>query len=121
MSVEIGKTYKIKYPFVRTKYFDFTCEDDAPKDGWRPGVEFASGDEWDGCFYADGKGYQVLQVVDVHKPGKYRTRVFYTRSWIDPDGVEFNKPGLRIMAMSGFKNLLKGYRYPEVFEEIEGY
>ena len=115
----IDKTYSIRYPFIKDSYFDFSCDDDKPKIGWRPGVNYEKGDYQHGEFIADGEGLMLLKVISIHKPGKYPERVFYTKSWVSPDGVKFGKPGLKITTTSAFKNQIKGYRYPAIFDSIE--
>lgn len=120
MSIIIDKTYSIRYPFVKDSYFDFSCEEDTLKIGWRPGVNCRKDDDYHGEFYAEGEGLMLLTVVSIHKPGKYPERVFYTKSWVSPDGVKFGKPGLKITTFAAFKNQIKGYRYPDIFDSIEG-
>ena len=60
---------------------------------------------------ADAVGTQILTVVSVHKPGKFPARVFYTRRWRDPDGVEFGKTHLRVTVMQSFRTIVRGYRH----------
>jgi hypothetical protein len=115
MSIEIGKTYEVAYPFVLE---EVDLPPDDPEGGmrsvksWRPGVGFIHSDpNCDADSYADAFGQMLLTVVDVHKPGKYPARVFYTRKWRDPKGREFGKAGLRITTTPAFKRLLAGYRH----------
>jgi hypothetical protein len=77
---------------------------------WIPGCsnEF---DGVDGYFPVAGKMEEMhLTIVDIHKPGKYPTRVFYTRKWKDLNGKVFGKNNLHICATGKFKRLIKGYR-----------
>ncbi|WP_296341520.1 hypothetical protein [Reyranella sp.] len=83
---------------------------------WRPGVrpELRGHGEYHYTVEEyEGMGSQILTVVGVFRPGKYPTRVFYTRRWRDPDGKEFGKGGLRIKVMSAFKRIIGGYRHHE--------
>lgn len=61
--------------------------------------------------FADGLGSIILTVVGVFKPGKYPTRVFFTRRWRDPEGREFGKGALRIATVPQFYILAGGYRH----------
>lgn len=117
--MKAGDVFHVRYPFVR-------CEVDVPDPdpegfgfvtikSWKPGVEF----EEVGCGYGapdvesvcDAEGQMVLTVVDVHKPGRFPSRVFFTRRWIDPDGNEFGKGGLHITTVQAFKRRAAGYMH----------
>ncbi|MDF8912879.1 hypothetical protein OU568_26610 [Escherichia coli] len=113
--IEIGKTYGVSYPF-------FTEEVELPPDdpeatqmqmvkSWRPGVEWEQDDEYATHGVAEALGEMLLTVVDVHKPGRYPTRVFYTRQWKDPNGKVFGKAGLRITTLDAFRRRLRGYMH----------
>lgn len=109
-----GQEFKNAYPFIRDTYTAYDEEGEYQCKSWRPGVSMEAygspyGDEVD--ILAHGEGFQILTVVDVHKPGRYPTRVFYTRSWIDPDGKAFGKSRLRIATVEQFKRLAAGFRY----------
>lgn len=79
---------------------------------WSPGCTFERTSEYDGDWFADGEGKMILTVISRHKPSdKHQERVFYYRSWVDPDGVEFGKNILRVTALSNFTKLVKGFRY----------
>jgi hypothetical protein len=114
--MKAGEVFRVKYPFVR---FDF---DELAGDleggvvtvkSWKPGVEFVPvgyyGEDSEGV--CDGEGEMVLTVVDVHKPGRFPSRVFFTRSWVDPDGKAFGKGGLHIMTAQAFKRRVAGYMH----------
>lgn len=98
-----GQEYRIKYPFVRC-VVDVAGEEGPERvRSWRPGTEFRQIFlEGDGCAVADGEGEMILTVVGVFKPGRFPTRVFYTRRFVRPDGVEFGKAGLRISTLTKF-------------------
>lgn len=112
-----GDVFRVRYPFVR-------CEVDTPDDdpegvgyvriiSWTPGVEFVdkppTGEDNEAV--CDGEGEMVLTVVDTHRPGKFPTRVFFTRAWVDPDGKTFGKSGLHIMTAQAFKRRAAGYMH----------
>lgn len=113
-----ASTHKIKFPFVRDEY-------SGPMDGefvdavktWKPGTRCEHGDyEFsDEQWVADGEGFMVLEVLGVFKPGKYPERTFYLRHFIDPDGRQFGKANVRVIASSAFKRMLKGYRHQYIF------
>ena len=113
MDFEPGTQFKVRYPFVLTTGNE--CDEEGPHyfPSWKPGVErqavYPDSDE--AVFH--GEGFMVLTVVDTFKPGKYPTRVFYTRSWIDPQGHTFGKTKLRMTTVGHFKTLVNGYRYHE--------
>jgi hypothetical protein len=112
-----GEVINVRYPFVREER---DIPDNDPEGSgfatvqcWRPGVEQAGlpphGEEVEAV--CDGEGQMVLEVVDVHRPGNYPTRVFFTRSWIDPEGKPFGKGGLHIMTVQAFKRRAAGYMH----------
>lgn len=117
-----GSTLSAPYPFVReTVSLPDACEDgfgSIDVETWRPGTRVESKerrgpyyeDEFV-CYAADGVGQMELSVVSVHRPGKYPTRVFFTRQWVDPDGKRFGKKKLRMTTVTAFLALAKGYRH----------
>ena len=44
----------------------------------------------------------LLTVVDIHKPGRFPTRVFYTRQWKDPTAKFSAKPGCALRRLMRF-------------------
>lgn len=119
-----GDVFRVKYPFLRCKV-DVADSDPegqgfATIQSWKPGVEFHTdnyGNE--GPTTCDGEGEMVLTVVDVLKPGKYPTRVFFTRRWVRPDGKEFGKGGLHISTVPAFKRRAAGYMHEYELAEQE--
>lgn len=106
-----GDVFRVLYPFCRGEY------NHAEEDGWRTSKTWRPGVEADYCGenienYADAMGEMVLTVVSVHKPGRFPTRVFYTRQWVDPDGRPFGKGGCKIATSEKFKRLTRGFRFP---------
>lgn len=109
-----GAVFSAAFPFVRAM-FDAYPEDGfglpEEKETWRPGTD----SDFDGCddfvSVADGVGSVIYTVVDTHKPGRYPTRVFYTRQWRDPDGKVFGKNKLRITTQQAFRRLIQGWRH----------
>lgn len=115
-ALEAGKTYVVSYPFVLQQVE--VPSDDPDSFGmmeitsWCPGIRWESFDaSCEGDAVADGLGEMHLTVVDVHKPGRYPTRVFYTRQWKDPIGNVFGKGGLRIATEEKFRRLARGYKH----------
>jgi hypothetical protein len=115
--VKAGDVFRVKYPFIR-------CEVDVPDPdpegflfvtikSWKPGVELVQQPPYGDWSEAqcDGEGFMVLTVVDVHKPGRFPSRVFFTRNWIDPDHKAFGKGGLHIMTQQAFKRRAAGYMH----------
>lgn len=109
--ITAGDTYAVRFPFVRTSVVLFDEEGSHEVDTWRPGTHVETIGPDEGWYVANGEGWMLLHVVDVHRPGKYPKRVFFTRKWRDPDGVEFGKNGLRIMTEQAFRRRAAGYMH----------
>jgi len=106
------QVFEHDYPFVRDSYTAIEVDGFREVLSWKPGVGYVFCYPDDMRAVCEGVGKQILTVVDVHKPGKYPTRVFYTRKFITPDGVEFGKNNLRIATLPAFRRLIAGYAYP---------
>ena len=109
--MEPGTIIKVKYAFVLTTYSETDSEGSSTGPSWRPGIEKVVTPSGSDGAMVHGEGFMILTVVDTFKPGKWPTRVFYTRSWIDPQGRAFGKNNLRVTTLGHFKTLAKGYRY----------
>ncbi len=111
-----GDVLRIKFPFLR-EWYDF-YDEDGPCKGktWNPGVRRELVDPGDAVTIADGEGEMVLEVVGVFKPGRFPTRVFYTRHFIDPDGNKFGKSKCHIATLGSFHKRAKGYAVPYIIE-----
>jgi hypothetical protein len=59
----------------------------------------------------------ILTVVETFKPGRFPTRVFYTRQFIDPDGKTFGKSRLHIVTLEKFRRISAKYRLPYDVDE----
>ena len=119
-----GQVVKFEYPFIHSTWTSYDEDGSAELPCWKPGVrnELIYPDACE--VVADGKGFQVLTIISIHKPGKFPTRIFYTRKWINPDGVEFGTNKLHIKSISFFNKLIKGFGFGGVFDNevryIEG-
>jgi hypothetical protein len=113
MDIKAGDTFKVEYPFSQEDYTTWDGEDGpVTNKTWRPGVRCEQVDNFGTVdTKIDGKGAMHLTVVDIHKPGKFPTRVFFTRQWEGPDGKKFGKGNLHITTSQNFKRLVAGYRY----------
>lgn len=102
-----GAEIEIGHPFVSVQYDN----GDGPIASWQPGTreEQYAPDDW--VRVADAMGTQIVTVVGVYKPGKYPTRVFYTRRWRDPAGHEFGKSACHVKSAAQFRILINGYRH----------
>ena len=113
--IEVGKTYSVRYPFVLEDVELPPDDPDATQmsnvKSWRPGVEWDQVDEYCAYACADAFGEMLLTVIDVHKPGRFPTRVFYTRKWKDPNGKVFGKCGLRITTVDRFRRISSCYKH----------
>lgn len=117
--IEAGSVFAFPYPFVRDEYEELDEGGPVRVKTWRPGVRYEPVYPDDSEAVADGIGKQIVRVVDVHKPGKYPPRVFYTREWTDPAGRVFGKPGLQIKTLDAFRRLISGYRYHYRIKETD--
>lgn len=107
-----GDVIGARYPFVRDTFSFFDVDGLTETKTWRPGVWFedvGTGEDTVACAHAEGE--IIFTVIDVHKPGKYATRVFLTRQFRSPDGNLFGKPKLHIWTLEKFRRLARGYRY----------
>ncbi len=117
-----GDVFRVEYPFVRDTYcadVDIESGRDIMATTWRPGTEFVGsqgpdGELTSGAYQAHGMGTMVLTVVSVHKPGRFPTRVFFTREWVNPDGKTFGKRGCRMVTREKFERL--SFRYQHDYE-----
>ena len=118
-ALEVGRTYTVApFPFKRETYL--SPEDGSDVVSWAPGVRFEPmpyGENAEAV--ADGEGAMLLTVVSLHKPGRYPTRVFYTRQWRDPDGKVFGDTKLRVTVVSAFRRRLTGYLHEYRVEQPE--
>lgn len=113
-AIKAGNVFTVVFPFVRDTYSRMDTEDgmnwsEVETLSWKPGCAYrdCAPDDTEG--YCHAEGHMELTVVDVHKPGKYPTRVFFTRQWITPDGKRFGKTNLRIMTKPAFMRRTKGW------------
>ena len=119
---EIGRVFDVPYPFVKDTRIEHYDGADGPETDevptWNPGVrmescdvghEYSHTETW---AEADAMGSQILTVVGVYRPGRFPTRVFFTRRWRDPDGRVFGKGLCRSLTVPAFTELTRGYRHP---------
>lgn len=118
-----GDVFVNDYPFLRTTYTEWNEDGSSEVASWRPGVEYEVADPYGERTYrvADGTGKQILTVVDVHKPGRFTTRVFYTVKWITPEGKEFGKGALKITTVDAFRRRSRGFLHGHPYERSGGW
>lgn len=129
MKIEPGSEYRASFPFYLRPKPKYTNPDYEELFPWIPGclkedVEQEShyGSLVRTYYLFDGRGEIVLRVVSTHKPGPgYQERVFYTRSWVAPDGSTFGSRKLRVCSIGAFRSLAGGYRHWEGAEESIDY
>jgi hypothetical protein len=112
-----GEVFSVAAPFVRDLFCDYANDTFSPT--WRPGVEHRLVMPDSSETYSNGVGSMVLSVVSIHKPGRFPTRVFYTREWIDPDGRRFGKPKLMTTTLGRFRSLCRGWSVDFVLDPAE--
>lgn len=112
--IEQGAVFTVPYPYFRE---EVVLPPDDPEATsmvtaitWRPGVRWVQVYD-DSEAEAEGMGAMLLTVIDVHKPGRFPARVFFTRQWRDPDGKLFGKGALRITTVPAFLRRTKGYMH----------
>lgn len=111
MELQEGNSYTVKFPFFGDVYHGYDASGSFQEETWRPGCrsEFCAPDDCE--WVADGEGEMVLTIVSIHKPGRYPERIFYTRTFIDPEGREFGSSKLRMTTTPTFKKRVAGYYY----------
>jgi len=109
-------THEIKCPFHSWGFGE--------EDGWAPGCRVETGEEYAGhafgeatwrkthTYMADAWGQMVIREVQRVSITGFEDRIFYVRTWRDPDGVEFGKKGLKCKGARAFARMLKGWRHP---------
>jgi hypothetical protein len=110
-----GDVFEVDYPFWKNEDPDSNEFDGIYRTGdWEVGCFYEKGDYEVGLldsYLYDTFGKMVLKVEGTHTiPGRAE-RIFYTKTWIDPDGKEFGKDTLRVTSRGAFTRLLKGRRY----------
>ena len=104
------KIYKVEWPFL--KQYDNIENRWARGLSWRPGVGNFNCNGEKGKLRASGVGHAVFtKLAEVELVGRYANRVLYTRHWEPPEGDDFGKPLVRMMARSAFTRMISGYRY----------
>lgn len=112
-----GAVIEVAHPFVLEEVDVPDVDGIATIKSWRPGIRYESrpflhdaglSSSW---AVADGVGAQRLTVVSIHRPGRFPTRVFYTREWQDPTGKWFGHPRLLTKTLGSFRALIRGYRH----------
>ena len=112
-----GAEFRVVYPFVKDTYEGYNDGGPVTLPTWRPGVSIES-EAYEGeDIWADSEGEMVLAVVGVYKPGRFPTRIFYQRSFIDPDGNQFGKTRLQIATLGKFRHISSHYRLAYDLEE----
>lgn len=112
-----GQEFRVDYPFIRDTYYVSDEDGGSEHPTWRPGCRYEPSGRYgeDTEAVCDGRGKQILTVVDTHKPGKYPTRVFYTIAWVDPDGRQFGKGKLHIATVDKFRRRTHGFMSHDFF------
>lgn len=106
-----GDAIEFPYPFIRVEFEQWNEEGSYNVPSWQPGVRHELMGYGDALAVADGIGKQMINVISIHKPGKYPERVFYTRRWETPEGKLFGKHKLMAKTTPAFRRLVSGYGY----------
>lgn len=111
-TLSVGQRFEVPYPFIRETFSEWDEEGEQEVPTWKPGTRYELVYPDDSRAVADGLGTCVLTVVSLHKPGKYPSRVFFTRTWVSPEGKAFGKTCCRVVVESAFRSLIQGFRHP---------
>lgn len=106
-----NQAIRVPYPFIRETVTLHDGEGPYDAQTWRPGTRIEKTAPGDYGNVADGNGSMLLLVVSVHKPGRFPTRVFYTRKWQDPSGRVFGKTDLRVCTLEKFRRISREYQH----------
>lgn len=123
--VVAGMVFRAPYPFIREMISSQDEDGYSERLSWRPGIRqeyvgsYSPESEPDTEAQAEGTGEILLTIVSIHKPGRFPTRVFYTRKWKDPDGREWGKGACRCATSEKFMRLARGYRFPFVIKPYD--
>jgi len=109
MDISIDQVFEVDYPFYLGEYTRYYAGEVEMGETWVPGCKSEIIYPDDCGFVAEGMGKMLLTLVDIHKPGRFPERVFYTRKWIDPDGDTFGSSRLHITTTPTFKRRAAGY------------
>jgi hypothetical protein len=96
-----GEVFKAPCPFLRAMRYETDWDTFEQKEilSWKPGLKWENEFTGESFATAHGMGECVWTIVDTHKlPAPYKTRVFFIRTWIDPDGRSFGKKDLKVLA-----------------------
>ena len=114
-----GDVFEVDYPFVRCEVTMLDADGPYEAKSWRPGTLNRLIPPDDCESYANGVGKMILTVESVHKPGRFPTRVFYTRKFRGPDGRVFGKGGLHIATLQKFGRISRRFSYDYVIDPDE--
>ncbi len=106
-----GDAIEFPYPFIRGEFDKWDEEGSYKVLSWQPGVRYEENGYSGTVTIADGIGKQMVNVISIHKPGRFPERVFFTRRWETPDGIIFGKKHLRMKTTQVFRKLVAGYEY----------
>ncbi|AWJ93271.1 hypothetical protein Sp245p_25955 (plasmid) [Azospirillum baldaniorum] len=107
-----GAVFSVAYPFVRDIHRSMDEDGIGTSLTWKPGlraVYVPAFEAPDAEEVADAMGEMILTVVSVHKPGRFPTRVFFTRQWVTPDSRKFGKSKLHVATAEKFRRLARGF------------
>jgi hypothetical protein len=106
-----GAEIEVGHPFVREEYHGFDEDGPFKRMSWRPGTRVEPVYPDSAEEVADAMGTQIITIVSVHRPGRFPTRVFFTRRWRDPDGREFGKTKCHIKTEQALRRRVRGFCY----------
>lgn len=120
---QAGQIITVEFPFLRTAYEHRDFIDgrwvNETRLGWRPGQTFESDGYGDTYAWAHGMGHSVYKIIDIHKlPYPHKTRIFYIRTWIDPDGKPMGRKTVQILTPNALRDRIKKWQYPSYAVDI---
>lgn len=106
-----GERFDVQYPFTRTTFDEWDGDGLRAVATWKVGPVFEDVGEGDVTAFADALGTMVLTVISTHKPGRFPARVFFTRTWVSPEGKAFGKNRLHITTPAAFSRYTQNYQH----------
>lgn len=114
-SIAPGAEFRVTAPFVKVPYTVWDEGGSFEAQGWKPGTRFEQIDDemvYGPSRVADAEGFAVYRVVEaVMLPRPYGERIFFTRTWVNPDGEPFGKRRLMVTPTHTFRRWASGWRH----------
>lgn len=108
--IAIGDKFAVLYPFLRCTFTDYDTDGPSECPSWKPGTETVGIYPDDSASVCDDHGWLLSEIVGIYKPGRFPSRVFWTRTWERPDGKRFGSK-LQVTTEEKFRRLNTRYQH----------